>query len=72
MTQTFLDHELECPNCGTIRMRIPDDVTPFTLIRCNDCGAELGRWAELERSFAEQGGQSGVFAVDQGRFKRID
>lgn len=43
--QEYLDHKLECPNCRTIRLRIPADATESTEIKCDDCGKPLGTWA---------------------------
>lgn len=38
----FLDHLLECPHCGTIRLRIPKDADGSTIIRCSDCNRLIG------------------------------
>ncbi|NTS31373.1 hypothetical protein HQ945_08915 [Phyllobacterium sp. BT25] len=68
----YLDHELTCPNCGTIYLRIPHDVDSFTLIRCSRCDALLGTWSELVSSFDGQGGQNGVFEMSDGQIVRKD
>jgi hypothetical protein len=47
---TRLDFQLECSNCLTVYINLPDDLTRFTLIRCSSCGTYLGRWGELEAS----------------------
>ena len=70
--QGYLDQKLECPYCGTIRLRIPDDATDSTEIKCDDCGEPLGTWGELQDDFASQGGGDGVFRLSRGRIKRID
>ncbi len=70
--QEYLNHKLECPYCGTIRLRIPVDVTAATEIKCDDCGAVLGTWAELQDDFEQQGGQDGIFRLSKGRIKRIE
>jgi len=72
MTGEYLDHLLECPFCGTIRLRIPIDAQPSTLIRCDDCGRVLGTWDELQTDFERQGGSDGVFRLDRGRIKKLD
>lgn len=64
MPQQYLNHLLECPHCLTIRLRIPADANPETPISCDDCGAYLGIWDELQTDFANQGGQDGVFRLD--------
>jgi hypothetical protein len=68
----YLDHQLECPYCLIIRLRIPADAGPDTPISCDDCGAYLGTWDELQTDFERQGGQNGVFRLDKGRIRRID
>lgn len=68
----YLDHQLECPYCGTIRLNIPADVQPSSLISCAECGQYLGTWDELETDFEKQGGADGVFRLDEGRIRRID
>lgn len=67
----YLNHKLECPCCGTIRLRIPDDVKPNTPISCEDCGQHLGIWDELQTDFERQGGANGVFRIDKGRIRKI-
>jgi len=70
--QEYLDHKLECPYCGTIRLRIPADATDSTEIKCDDCGNPLGTWGELQDDFAKQGGHDGVFRLSGGTIKRIE
>lgn len=67
-----LNHKLECKNCGTIYLDIPDDVNSASPIHCSTCGLFLGRWEELETDFAAQGGQSGVFRMENGEITQID
>lgn len=67
----YLDHQLECPYCGTIRLNIPPDVTPSSSISCSECGKYLGTWDELQSDFERQGGADGVFGLDKGRIKRL-
>lgn len=68
----YLNHQLECPYCLTIRLRIPAEAKPSTQIVCDDCGGYLGTWDELLGDFEEQGGDDGVFRLDKGRIKRVD
>jgi hypothetical protein len=68
----YLNHQLECPYCLTIRLRIPVDARPESEIRCDDCGEYLGTWDELQSDFEKQGGQHGVFRLDRGRIRRIE
>ncbi|MGO4839592.1 hypothetical protein AB4144_45840 [Rhizobiaceae sp. 2RAB30] len=68
----YLDNLLECPFCSTIRLRIPKDAEPATIIRCDDCGHVLGTWDEIQASFEEQGGQDGVFRLARGKIERLD
>ncbi|MRX33601.1 hypothetical protein [Aminobacter sp. MDW-2] len=67
----YLNHKLECPYCGTIRLRIPDDVQPDSPISREDCGRHLGMWDELQTDFERQGGADGVFRIDKGRIRRL-
>lgn len=67
-----LDHKLDCKDCGTIYLDIPADVNSDTPIYCSTCQKFLGRWAELETDFALQGGQRGVYKMDEGRITVID
>lgn len=71
MAGQYLDHLLECPFCRTIKLRIPSDAEPSTVIRCDDCGKYLGTWDELQTDFERQGGQSGVFRLDKGRIEKL-
>lgn len=68
--EKYMDHELLCPHCGTIYLRIAANVKSFTLICCSTCNQPLGTWGELEASFNTQGGQSGVFAMHDGKIER--
>jgi len=72
MTAEYLNHNLECPHCLTIRLRIPADAQPDTRIVCDDCGEFLGTWDELLTDFEKQGGNTGVFRLDNGRIRRVD
>ncbi|MDQ0996492.1 hypothetical protein QFZ34_001674 [Phyllobacterium ifriqiyense] len=67
-----LDHKLDCKDCGTIYLKIPKDVQSDTPIYCSTCGVLLGRWEELERDFNRQGGQDGVFKMNDGQIERLD
>lgn len=67
-----LDHKLDCKDCGTIYLDIPETVASDTPIHCSSCGQLLGRWGELERDFARQGGQNGVFEMKDGQILRKD
>jgi hypothetical protein len=67
-----LDHKLDCPNCKTIYLKIPEDVTAHTPIHCTSCGEYLGFWSELETDFFSQGGLNGAFRLDNGQIERID
>ena len=72
MPPQYLNHQLECPYCLTIRLRIPENARPDSEIMCDDCGEYLGIWDELQSDFERQGGQHGVFRLDKGRIKRVD
>ncbi|RUW21762.1 hypothetical protein EN812_31315 [Mesorhizobium sp. M4B.F.Ca.ET.169.01.1.1] len=67
----YLDHLLECPYCGTIRLNIPADARPSTEIDCAECGQYLGTWDELQTDFEKQGGSNGVFRLERGRIRRL-
>lgn len=67
-----LDHKLNCKDCGTIYLEIPEDVASHTPIYCSTCGELLGCWEELEKDFNQQGGQDGVFSLHDGQIDRID
>jgi hypothetical protein len=62
MAQQFLNHQLECPYCHTIRLRIPADAGPDTPIVCDDCGEFLGMWDDLLIDFEKQAEITGSFA----------
>lgn len=72
MMSSYLNHQLECPYCLTIRLRIPADAELSTRIFCDDCGEYLGTWDELLSDFRKQGGEDGVFRLDKGRIRRLD
>ena len=67
-----LDHKLDCPNCKTIYLKFPEEVSGESPIHCSSCGHYLGRWAELESDFAMQGGLNGAFRLDEGKILRVD
>lgn len=62
-----MDQKLDCKKCGTIYLDIPETVDRNTPIHCSTCGVLLGRWGELEANFAAQGGENGVFKMDEGQ-----
>ncbi|MDX8455164.1 hypothetical protein RFM98_20625 [Mesorhizobium sp. VK9D] len=72
MAGEYLNHQLECPYCGTIRLRIPKDAQPLTPIRCTDCGQYLGTWDEIQTDFERQGGTDGIFRLEKGRIEKLD
>jgi hypothetical protein len=65
-----LDHKLDCKTCGTIYLKIPDDVRLVTPIECSLCGQFLGYRGELSRDFDSQGGQEGIFEMKEGKILR--
>jgi len=65
-----LNFDLTCRKCGVIYLDIPDSATGSTIIRCSQCGTPLGTWRELENSFNRQGGQDGVFEMNEGQIVR--
>ncbi|AZO15333.1 MULTISPECIES: hypothetical protein [unclassified Mesorhizobium] len=67
----YLDHRLECPHCGTIRLNIPRNAQSSTPIHCAECGAYLGTWDEIQTDFERQGGTDGVFRLASGRIRRL-
>ncbi|MBN9078110.1 MAG: hypothetical protein BGN87_13065 [Rhizobiales bacterium 65-79] len=67
----FLDQLLQCPHCGTIRLRIPKDATGTTIITCSDCGEPIATWDDVLTSFEKQGGLSGVFRLARGKIRRL-
>jgi hypothetical protein len=67
----YLNHKLECPFCGVIRLQIPADAQPATRIHCAECGEYLGTWDELQTDFERQGGTDGVFRLDKGRIQKL-
>lgn len=67
--EKFLNDKLECPQCGTITLEIPDNAKENTPIHCSHCDRLLGTWGELQDNFYTQMGD-GVFEVKDGRFKR--
>ncbi|RUT93985.1 hypothetical protein EOD23_34165 [Mesorhizobium sp. USDA-HM6] len=71
MVAEYLNHKLECPFCGVIRLQIPADAQPTTPIRCAECGKYLGIWDELQTDFENQGGADGVFRLDKGRIRKL-
>lgn len=72
LMSVYLNCQLECPNCLTIRLRIPVDAEPSTPIVCDDCGHYLGTWDELVSDFEQQGGEDGIFRLNNGRIRRLD
>ena len=72
MSGEYLNHQLECPYCLTIRLRIPVGAEASTEIRCDDCGRFLGTWDELQADFERQGGDDGIFRLDKGRIRRLE
>ncbi|MBZ9748169.1 hypothetical protein LB516_23305 [Mesorhizobium sp. CO1-1-7] len=72
MAGKYLDHLLECPYCGTIRLQIPGDAQPSTPINCAECGQYLGTWDEIQSDFERQGGNSGAFHIEKGRIQKLD
>jgi hypothetical protein len=67
-----LDQKLECSHCKTVYLNVPKNLTSDSPIHCTSCGEFLGRWSEMETSFANQGGYDGAFKLEQGRITRID
>jgi hypothetical protein len=67
-----LSHKLECPDCGTFYLRMPDNVQNHTLIQCRSCARVLGRWSELVADFDAQVVHDGVFEMREGQIVRKD
>ncbi|RUM95436.1 hypothetical protein EET67_23370 [Pseudaminobacter arsenicus] len=69
MAKGYLDGKLECADCGTIRMLIPQKADGNTEIHCSICGRLLGSWGDLQDEFAREA-VDGVFELKGGRIKR--
>ncbi|ATU94986.1 hypothetical protein B5P45_12725 [Phyllobacterium zundukense] len=65
-----LKEKLECSDCGTIYLRIPENVQLHFLIQCNSCARVLGRWSELTADCNPQRGENGVFEMHDGQIIR--
>lgn len=66
-----LDHKLDCPNCRTICLNFPKEIsgeTPTMLV----LWSPHGRWAELESDFADARRLNGAFRLDEGKIIRVD
>jgi hypothetical protein len=61
------DQRLECSDCNTIYLDIPDYAVSQTLVHCSTCHKVLGSWGELEANFAQQGGENGIFEMYDGQ-----
>ncbi|KAA3448602.1 hypothetical protein C7I87_20835 [Mesorhizobium sp. SARCC-RB16n] len=62
MTQHRLNGTLQCPECGTVRLDLPDQPDSNTVIPCSTCHKPMGTWGELRHDFVRQAGK-GVFAL---------
>ncbi len=63
--QQYLDHKLECPCCGTIRLRIPVGVTDSTEIKCDDCGLRLGSRASYRTTLQSKAAMTVSFGCQE-------
>jgi hypothetical protein len=66
----YLNHQLECTNCGTIRLEIPERADEKTLVRCSSCGREIGAWGDLQDDFQKQS-VTGVFDLQDGKIREV-
>lgn len=55
--------KLACRNCGSDRFAYPFKVTDYSAIKCEDCGATVGTFAELRDQVATQIAQTSAQAA---------
>lgn len=46
--------ELNCAVCGENRFSLDGEVEDETIIRCNECGHEIGTMADLKEKVADE------------------
>jgi hypothetical protein len=63
---------LECSECGTTNMRVPDPVSANDQIFCNLCSGYIGRWYEVERQLRGQASCEAVYYIADGRIIRLE
>ena len=66
MSKVRLDGKLECKACGKILMDIPEGATEHTLIKCSQCGGDLGEWGILQDEFAREVSGARVLELSKG------
>ena len=49
-----------CKACGAnpATLRLPDDATEDSVVVCKDCGAEFGRWGDVQAAAKEKAAQA--------------
>ncbi|NTS31352.1 hypothetical protein HQ945_08805 [Phyllobacterium sp. BT25] len=71
MPQT-INGRLQCEECETIYLSIPETALSNSPIFCSDCGAFMGRWSDIKDEFFSQGGRDGIFELRDGQIMRTD
>ncbi len=65
-----LGGKLECSECHTTYLRMPEKIIEDSPVFCVTCGNYIGRWHEIQDSIIAQGGLSGVFDLHDGHIIR--
>ena len=48
MPNSGIEVTFECQYCGGTVLALPEDFTDESIARCNDCGADIGRWGDIK------------------------
>ena len=64
-----LDDKLDCKQCGTILLDIPDGAGESTAVHCSSCGAYMGTWGEMQDNFHSQTDSTKVLDLKDGNIE---
>ncbi len=64
--------KLDCKNCGSLLINVPDNADLSSDILCFICGSSLGKLENLVISSGVNGARKGTFASTEGRKKPAD
>jgi hypothetical protein len=70
MIAKFLDHKLDCKNCGMIRLDVPASDDPRAPVACIKCGTVLGTWGEIKADFFRQTSAQ-AFYLNEGKIREV-
>lgn len=49
MTKVRYEYWFKCSKCGLTALKLPNELTDISVVRCKACGKPLGLWGKIKK-----------------------